>query len=334
MRCLVLANACRRSDIEVIFICRQLSGNLISKIKDSGYEVKPLTAPKKIQVPKSSADYSAWLSVDEVVDAQETIEVANCVDWVVVDHYGLSSLWESVIKDTLSCSILAIDDLNREHVAQVVLDQNLWPDMEARYSSSRALKLLGPEYALLRNSFSELRQSQTDKKEQILVFFGGSDPTGECLKLLEAVLSFDSLPFTLIVVTGELNPQYDSLKAMPFHPNVRVVKFINDFDVELAKSKYVIGASGVSNWERFCLRVPASVVAVADNQVELSEFLGEKGFVRYLGEGVHTSKSIYITELELLRQAWLDLSGVNDQLQVDGFGADRVVGELLRFDNE
>lgn len=323
MRCLVLAEEMRCSGFKVKFATRSLNGNLIQYIQSKGFDLVQLKAPEITSVPKGSSDYTSWLQVPWLDDALEVIDNVNKVDLVVVDHYGLDESWEAKIRGSLSCKILVIDDLNRNHIAEsFILDQNLWPNMNARYNSAPH-RLLGPSYALLRCDFKELRNKSIEKNNQLLVFFGGSDPTGECQKVIDAIKLIDPLPFKVKIVTGALSKVKVNTNGI-INNNVEIVEFIESFEYEIKKSNYAFGASGVSNWERFCLELPSTVVSVASNQEELSEYLFELGAVRYLGSGNSTSVDTYVAELNFLSANWgmIDNSQI---IKVDGLGSTRVV---------
>ncbi len=330
MRCLVLADALRLDGWDVHFTCLPQDGDLIAVIRQKGFPVRKLNTPAELNKPRFDGDYESWLHRSEEEDAKDFIEVVEAADWVVVDHYGIGSDWEKQVREKLLCYVLSIDDLNREHDSHLILDQNLWPDMTLRYRKCQSQKLLGPEYALLRSSFRELKHRKAERKNQVLAFFGGADPTQECQKLLEAASEMTSLPFNLKVVSGKLNAGHEGLLKYTNHPQIEVVQFLEEFEFELAQSKYAIGASGVSNWERFCLSVPATIVSVADNQRVLSNFLFQQGFVHYLGDGHDTVISSYRKELIRLQKTWRAMAPFN-ALEVDGFGAQRVVDAMGEY---
>ncbi|WP_299661724.1 UDP-2,4-diacetamido-2,4,6-trideoxy-beta-L-altropyranose hydrolase [uncultured Psychromonas sp.] len=327
MRCLVLAEALIKHGHDVIFACRVQEGDLIDYIESKGIKVFCLKKLHQQLIPKHSADYQAWLQVSWQEDAQEFIELVADADLVITDHYAIDSLWQGLVKTSLKCKILAIDDLNRTHNCELIVDQNLWPNMAARYQHSSGCKLLGPSYALLKPSFSELRDQVISSKNQVLAFFGGSDLTKECLKLLKAALNEPSLPFHLKIVAGRSNKSYQALVSMSVSTNISVEKFIDNFDLELKQSNYVIGASGVSNWERFCLGIPSSIVSVADNQRILSQYLSDIGSVRYLGDSDDTDISSYTHELRYLASGWPNIKPLNPVL-VDGLGVSRIIKKI------
>lgn len=334
MRCLVLADILKSKGFSVYFACLPQPGDMIAYIRDRGFDVLELTPSCLQMTPSHSADYKAWLQRSVEEDANDFLSKVDYSEWVIVDHYALDHEWESIIIGKLSCAILSIDDLNREHCSDIILDQNLWPNISKRYSDCSATKLLGPEYALLRESFSTLRDSSRDSiSNQLLVFFGGTDPTNESEKFILAANEFKRLPFNTILITGRINPRFNALIKLNQNSNVSIYKNLESFDLSLSNSKYAIGASGVSNWERFCLRVPASIVSVAENQVILSNYLSDLGFVEYLGEGITTSIDTYALELARLCERWDYIKPFSD-FEVDGFGANKVVQTMESFCRE
>ena len=327
MRCLVLANALKEQGHTVSFASRPQQGDLVDFVRNKGFEVIELITPIHWLTPQNSADYSFWLQVPWQEDAKEFIKKAVSADLVITDHYAIDAMWEQMVKSSFGCAILAIDDLNRKHESELIVDQNLWPDIETRYQESPGVKLLGPEYALLRRSFSSLRAQDIPCKNQVLAFFGGSDLTLECLKLAKAACNIPSLPFTLKIVSGRANSAFHELLEITEGTKIIVEQFIDDFDMEIKQSNYIIGASGVSNWERFCLQVPASIVSVAENQKILSKYLADLGTVRLLGYSDDTSMVTYYHELLHLSSCWPNIQPLKSVF-VDGGGVSRIVTKI------
>ena len=92
MRCLTLAKRLRKEkNAQVIFVMRELSGNLIGVAKNQGFEVLALPpAEQQYQLE----GYGLWLTVPMELDAQQTKEAlqgylkgcnANAIDRLVVD---------------------------------------------------------------------------------------------------------------------------------------------------------------------------------------------------------------------------------------------------------
>jgi UDP-2,4-diacetamido-2,4,6-trideoxy-beta-L-altropyranose hydrolase len=327
MRCLVLAEALKEKNYLVTFVCRSQPGDMVSFIKERGFDVVCLDEIIPAIQPKNSADYLAWLQCPIEKDTNDFLSRINNADIVVTDHYAIGKEWQSIVREKLNCRIVAIDDLNRLHDADLIIDQNLWRDLELRYSSCKGRKLLGPKYALLRPSFKKLKKIECKVKDQVIVFFGGSDLTKECFKLVKALSYSKSLPFSVKIVAGRSNPNFKELLELSQNVDIEIVRYLDNFDIELRYSKYVIGASGVSNWERFCLQVPASVVSVAENQIELSEYLAELDLIRYLGSSNETTANEYLDELAYLKLNWSKIVKPKS-VDVDGLGVTYIVDEI------
>jgi len=327
MRCLVFAEALLAKGHNVEFICREQPGNLINYIRQKSISIKTMRKYPYTPPEQYSTTYEYWLQAPWQEDANEFISLVNEVDLVISDHYAIASEWEKEVINKLDCSILAIDDLDREHHCDFILDQNLWEDMLTRYQSCPGIKFLGPNYALLQQSFAQLRIKKLANKNQVLAFFGGSDLTKECIKLAKAAQSISTLPFTLKIVAGKSNLAIQELLLITKNTDIIIEQFIDNFDIELKQSNYAIGASGVSNWERFCLQIPTSIVSVAENQRVLSEYLSDLGTVRYIGNSDNTTIDRYKEELLYLCSCWPNPPSLKP-IFVDGLGAFRIIEKI------
>lgn len=287
MRCLTLANQLRKRNAEVSFICRSMRGDLVSFIQKSGFSA--------ISLPYiEGSEYFEWIWGNWEQDAEDTQNVLrqfnDQVDFLIVDHYGIDEKWERTM-ELYTKRILVIDDLaNRKHYCNLLLDQNYYFNLEERY---RALVppvcklMLGPSYALLRDEFKKAlknKKNRTGEIKNILVFFGGTDPTNETHKTLEAISALTRQDFCVNVIVGASNPskkqiekyclQYDNYF---FHSQVsNIAEMINEADV-------VIGAGGTTTWERCYLGVPSITIVIADNQLEVTKAVSEFGATINLG---------------------------------------------------
>jgi UDP-2,4-diacetamido-2,4,6-trideoxy-beta-L-altropyranose hydrolase len=104
-------------------------------------------------------------------------------------------------------------------------DQNLYKNLETRYDRlvpEHCLKLLGPQYALLRPEFAEARKKLRKRDgviRRILIFFGGSDPANETAKAIQAICLLGRPDIAVDVVVGSANPHKEEVKKMvPRHP--------------------------------------------------------------------------------------------------------------------
>ena len=160
IRCLVLAHALQEKGAEIDFICRRHEGNLINKIRAEGFNVFELASQFESKVD-DKLSHSQWLGVTQQQDAKDCINAfqSKKIDWLIVDHYSIDKDWQQVLKPFYE-KLMVIDDLaDREHECDLLLDQNLFDDMPARYHNKKpgqCQSFFGPQYALLQKEYEEL----------------------------------------------------------------------------------------------------------------------------------------------------------------------------------
>jgi UDP-2,4-diacetamido-2,4,6-trideoxy-beta-L-altropyranose hydrolase len=271
--------------------------------------------------------------LDEVDDARQTIFLTGFQkwDWVIVDNYSLSYIWEQEVK-LISKKIFVIDDMaNRKHTCDLLLDQNY--EEVSRYLpivNKSCELLLGPKYFLLNSNlikYKKLSQNKTIKK--ILIYFGGSDVkdlTGRALRALSRK-PFDQI--RVDIVYGIHYQFLDQLKNQAeirggvqiYGPQPHLGQLMRDADVG-------IGAGGISSWERLYIGVPSIVVSVAENQVPISKYLAKIGLIEYLGDSEIVTESDISNAIQTIS---LDNKlNIGHQL-CDGLGTSRVVDKIIRL---
>jgi UDP-2,4-diacetamido-2,4,6-trideoxy-beta-L-altropyranose hydrolase len=286
MRCLTLADELHESGAEVVFFCRELPGHLCDWIKGKGYSVNLMTAtdtPSLIQ------------RIDPKQDAQEVLAILEgdpslIWDCMIVDHYDLGASWENEIHRAVS-QLVVIDDLaDRLHNCEILLDQNYYADMDKRYVDlvpEACRLLLGPSNALLRKEFTiarpRLRVRQGEIK-RILIFYGGSDPTGETMKALSAINELGPSDITCDVVVGRANPMRETIRLQcDMMPNVHYYCQVDYMSDLMARADLAMGAGGSTAWERCSLGLPSITTIVAANQEVVTNALAEIGVTWSIG---------------------------------------------------
>jgi UDP-2,4-diacetamido-2,4,6-trideoxy-beta-L-altropyranose hydrolase len=307
-RCLTLAQELKRSGFQVLFVCRRHEGNLCEYIRSQGFDVSPLPQPTAHDAASvdMSDEYSRWLGVEWNLDADQTASAITGIiaDLIVVDHYALDHRWESRVRK-LARRIMVIDDLaNRRHDCDVLVDQNLFPDMTERYRGlvpDSCRLLLGPAYALLRPEFlqaGQIPRVRDGSITRILLFFGGADPDNVTGKALEGVRLLNRSDIAVDVVVGELNPNKDSIRqAVATMPSASYHVHVANMAELMVKADFAIGAAGTTTWERCYLGLPSQLVILAENQREVAQAVAEAGVGWNLGWGRDLSPGDFATAL-------------------------------------
>jgi UDP-2,4-diacetamido-2,4,6-trideoxy-beta-L-altropyranose hydrolase len=262
MRDLALAQALGRRGSKVEFACRPARGDAIGVLESAGFRVHRLLG-------NSAGEASDAAEVALLLDRSRI----NC-SWLVVDHYGLGSQWESNLRSRVG-RILVIDDLaNRAHDCDVLLDQNLYSDMERRYDGlvpPYCKRLLGPGYALLREEFRRMRPAVRPRKSirHMLLSMGGADAGNATSKALAAVSLLGAAALVTDVVVGWANPHVAQVKAQcETLPNTYFHQAVENMAELVAAADIAISAGGISLWERCYLGLPSVSIAIASNQIE------------------------------------------------------------------
>ncbi|MBI1829460.1 MAG: UDP-2,4-diacetamido-2,4,6-trideoxy-beta-L-altropyranose hydrolase [Thaumarchaeota archaeon] len=331
MRCFAIAESLK-DDIKTSFISRSLPGNLCNLIESKEYKVYRLPDNTTLE------NYDKNCEIMNRKDAEQTIVIINetneQADWLIVDHYDLDKRWETRLRPHVK-KIVVIDDLaNRLHDCDLLIDQNLYDNMEDRYKNlipNNCQQLLGPQYALLRPEFLEIRKKIRKRKwpiKRILVSFGGSDPTNETSKVLDALSSLDPLPLVDVVI-GPSNQNNEMIKQLcSSFSNVKCHYKVDNIAVLMANADLSIGAGGTTTWERCCLGLPTIVTVVSKDQLELTKVVAKRGCVISMGLASKVSVKDYVKAIKSIdEEKWYRMlqEGLN---LVDGEGANRVASKI------
>lgn len=342
MRCLTLAHGLSKTGAHCVFLCREYPGNLISMIRDRGFQVLVLPISDSSDLLPVTPHYR-WLGVSQWQDAEESMVLLNeaDIDWIIIDHYALSEPWERRCR-TRRCRLMVIDDLaDRPHDCDLLLDQNLGR-LDSDYQDllpQGCQLLIGPHYALLRPEFAHhratslLRRASAKTPSRWLVSMGGVDADNWSESVLRAFSSLHLPPETsIIVVMGSLAPHLDAVqrtaRQMPYQTRVSVDTTI--MAQLMSESDLAVGAGGSTSWERCAMGLPSFVVITAENQrtvarsleaVEAAVVLDPRQLVLSLQNAMDHLKA----EPGRLAQMSRNAARI-----VDGLGVDRVVQQLAK----
>lgn len=305
MRCLTLANALKNSQVEIIFICRDLEGNIIDRIKQSNFIVKILPKPNKPITLAPENPYLEWLEVSLSEDIKQTKEIISKLETkptLIIDHYAIDEIWENEIREFID-KIIVIDDLaNRKHNCDILIDQNLYHNYQNRYDDlvpKNCQKFLGPEYAILREQFFKIKPRKRTEVKNILVCFGGIDPDNIILKAVKAIIEAKKtlkINFNVIVV-GAKNNYQEEIKQICGENKFRYKNYVDNMADSMHWSDLAIGAGGSMSWERCYMNLPAIVISFAENQIEICQTLDDRGVTKYLGRSEEVEESDIKMEL-------------------------------------
>lgn len=192
----------------------------------------------------------------------------------------------------------------------------------------------GVEYAILRETFRPLRDVPLGSNlvEDLLVSFGGSDPSNNTERVLRSLPERALDGATVHVVVG---PWFDDLTT------IEQLSAKCPLDVELhddpeglerlmATADLAISGSGTTALELAYLGIPSLLLAQTDAERRFAMHLDDRGIARLVGRGAHTPVEGLQEQIRVLVH--------DDDLRrtlsegareaVDGRGADRIAREI------
>ena len=345
-RCMALAKTLRARGAEVELISRALPTVVRDLlVAPAGVTARELAAADRpADVSEDDGEplrHSHWLEVSQKTDAEQTVHALSGrprPDWVIVDHYALDARWERRVRKHVS-AILAIDDLaDRDHACDALLDQNFFRHPQARYEGRvppDAERMLGPRFALLREEFTAARANTTVRDgplRRIFLCFGGFDGARQTVRALEAIERAELTATQVDVVIGPAHADRNEIEERcQRQPGWRVHLNAANVAELMAAADVAIGASGIMNWERACLGLPAIIASVAENQQEVAEDLAAERACIYLGHAQSWGVSTLAGLLRGLAGTPSLLRALSERTRAltDGKGTLRVAARLL-----
>jgi len=273
----------------------------------------------------------------EVISGSLSRAGAAGFDALIIDDYQVCAIQETPLRTHVPV-IMVIDDLaHRAHDCDLLLDPGYGraPADYAGLVPARARTLLGPDFALLRAEFAELRTAaptRPDSIDRLFINFGLSDIGAVAARAYGALRA--ALPNTqvdLVVASDAVSlPQLRNWAQTD--ANLALHIDCHTVAERMAQADAAIGAGGAATWERACLGLPTLAIVVADNQRPMIE--------RLTADGVLLSVDLEAGDFELrLRTAYEDLCErtLRERLAerasalCDGKGAERAAEALLQY---
>jgi UDP-2,4-diacetamido-2,4,6-trideoxy-beta-L-altropyranose hydrolase len=324
MRCCTLASALKKMGHNIFFITKNHSSILIKKIEDQGFTV-------------IIADYN--LSLEE--DISFTCKIINnySINAVITDCYRIDYNYQLQLKKTGKL-IVVIDDMiySDRFYCDILINQNLGFS-KSDYTEklvNKPLMLIGPQYALLRDEFKNLKSLKNLEKstsENIMITMGGSDPDNQTLKALKALNRINNA-LTINVISGSCCQHVDEIKAFALNSKHIVNVHVDTSEMAslMLKADLSINAGSSTCWELACMGIPGIILVIADNQKRIACALSDYGSHINLGWFENITETDIAQAITFIIK---DNNFINMKMQayklVDGMGTERVAGIILKY---
>lgn len=313
MRCLSIADAAKAVHQECAFIIAD--ENVKKFIESKGYRTHVL-----------GSDYH---------DMENELErwPKTVPDYIIVDSYFVTSRYLNVLKQ--KAKVIYIDDLYLfPYPVNVLINYNIFgPNLNYRalYGGNPPKLILGAYYAPLRSMFRGIRK-KTQKREvtDILISTGGSDPLHLALSFVKANPGL----FRYHILVGALNVDRKRILIQAQDKtNIVLHENVADMNNLISSCDIAVSAAGSTLYEICACGVPLITYSIADNQISGAESFSEHGFAMNLGDMRREHQPVEkilaaVKELSTDYKKRIDM-GTKMQDMIDGFGADRLLQEVL-----
>ncbi len=191
----------------------------------------------------------------------------NSADLFVVDHYRVDVQYFKLFE--AQAPVLYIDDLCSEpYPISYVLNGHFYGlDLPYARMFPGAVRLLGPEYFLLRRVYRD-RVACAEERCGILVTTGGTDPQNHMPELIREVLAgIGDTPIEVHVVVGSgFSYARTILECAKTDPRIIVHENPEHLAGIMSRCKVAVSAAGTTLYELAALGIPALTWPMVDNQ--------------------------------------------------------------------
>lgn len=305
MRCLALAEMLQ-AEYDIEFVTCSAEPTVGALIEQQGFTHTLLTVE----------------NLQEEIQAFDRA-LASSPALIVLDGYHFTLEYEQALLQA-GHKVLSIDDLHQRPIcADVVLNHAGGVEANAYSTALHTRLCLGPDYALVRETF---RQPGKEEKEKgrLLLAMGGADPANvtQHLVTLLAPLTF------LRQITVVLGPAYRHVLKVPEDARIRIVK--NATPAQLAElyrqAELVLLPSSTMAYEACSVRATLICGLLADNQKLLHRFLTQNQLAADAGTWLEMNSE----RLETIIQQGLQPSFQLAQQEVQQLFFDHQQGERIK----
>lgn len=288
MRCISIANACRKLGMEVHFLVSDKeSVSLFSKKLSADFPITCLRSAAYDHLEQELPELLALLADHE---SQKKI--------FLLDSYYATERYLTSVR-TLAQTVYIDDLMLFNYPVDLLINYDVIPSRNMdfyRSAYTNAQKtLLGAAYAPLRDQFQNRKMPLRNQVKNVLITTGGSDPFHFCLSFLHFLKGTaflkasksgstrDDIIFHILV--GSLNTDRDALfslaKASPF---IKLYENVTDMASLMESCDLAVSAAGTTLYELCALGVPAISYTMADNQLTAAAAFAETDIIPCSGD--------------------------------------------------
>ncbi|MFA7116513.1 MAG: UDP-2,4-diacetamido-2,4,6-trideoxy-beta-L-altropyranose hydrolase [Bacteroidales bacterium] len=217
-----------------------------------------------IELPNDDSKFQKFL---EYLDGEET---------VVLDNYFFTSDYQQKIKYK-GCKLVCIGANDRHYYSDVLI--SMAENDKSVFSVEPYSKIyLGIDWVILRKPFREIKRKVINKKNNIVICFGGTDQfmlTEKFVNILQDSYKFDEIH---LIATDNFGKDRFTLlenKGVKCHINVSAEEIVRT----LTNSKCLISSSSTISSEALSCEIPVICGYYVENQKKMYQYLIKENLV-------------------------------------------------------
>lgn len=253
---------------------------------------------------------------------------------IVLDSYFVTPGYMAAVKET--APLVYIDDLSAfDYPADLIVNYTLYAERFAYPQNKRCL--LGPQYAPLRREFRDVpRRQAAERVTDVLLSTGGADSEHVALGCVQYLCGQPYNGTTYHVVLGAMNQDSAEIRRLSARcGHIVLHQNVSDMHSLMLQCDAAVSAGGTTLFELCACGLPTVTYVLADNQIMNAASFEEAGLMLCTGdirEDDRFAERIF-ERLETLAQNQTLRQNMAERMQtlVDGNGAIRLAGEILKF---
>lgn len=257
MRCMSIANAARKLDVDVCFVTADES--FLAVLRNSGFNVHIL-----------NSDYER---MENELDKLLPLLCEEKPNSIILDSYFVTAKYMETIKQY--SQLIYIDDvMSFPYPADVLINYNIYAS-KTQYANlylgrKMPKMLLGSRYVPLREEFQRGKVIEIKNDVRSILFSaGGADPERIALRFVKNIIYNEKFNDTVFhVVLGSFEPDKDEIEEISrFNNNIVTHTNVSRMADLMLQCDLAVSAAGSTLYELCACGVPTITYVLADNQL-------------------------------------------------------------------
>ena len=220
-------------------------------------------------------------SFDIKKDLNETIDYLSTIikkKIIIIDSYFYDLKYQKKISKYVD-KLVIIDDYLKKNYCDLYINENYFINKpnEKKFLKKNCKKLIGPKYSLIEK---KQYKKNIQKKNNLFLFFGGSDYKGYSFKIVDFLKEDKNLFFRLFLNNKKIKDKILKMNVK----NIKIYKQKPNFYKILNYCSFAIVAGGSIVWDILYNKIPLIAIPTAQNQIRNLKDLNKKNKIILLNK--------------------------------------------------